>query len=96
MKNLLPAIATAALFAAPQLATADAPDPMVMTYEVFEESVPHIDLATCPAEMAGDDRFCRAVVNHDAFHVFAFLYEDGSPAVAYRAYPAEGVEEILK
>ena len=90
------AILTAALLAAPQLATAaDTADPMVMTYEVFEESVPHIDLATCPGEMAGDDRFCRAVVNHDAFHVFAFLYDQGSPAVAYRAYPAEGVEDIL-
>ncbi|WP_296763602.1 hypothetical protein [Sediminimonas sp.] len=95
MKHLTGAL-TAALLVAPHLAAADTTDPLVMTYEVFEESVPHIDLATCPGEMAGDDWFCRAVTHNDAFHVFAFLYEDGSPAVAYRAYSVEGLTGILK
>jgi len=86
----------AALLAAPQLAAAEGATPMPLTYEVFEAAIPHIDLETCPSEMAGDDRFCRAVVHNDAFHVFAFLYDADSPAVAHRAYSTEALNAILK
>ncbi|MDR9485381.1 MAG: hypothetical protein RI566_09420 [Sediminimonas sp.] len=89
------AIALAALLAAPQFVSAEATTPMPLTYEVFEEAIPHIDLETCPSEIAGDDRFCRAVVHHDAINVFAFLYDADSPAVAYRSYPADGLNAIL-
>jgi len=95
MKPVTPLLA-AALVAAPQLASAESPAPMRLTYEVFEQAIPHVDLETCPSEIAGDDRFCRAVVHHDAFHVFAFLYDADSPAVAYRSYSTEALNTILK
>ncbi len=89
------AITLAALLAAPHLAAAETTAPMPLTYEVFEEAIPHIDLETCPSEIAGDDRFCRAVVHNDAINVFVFLYDADSPAVAFRSYPADGLNAIL-
>jgi hypothetical protein len=68
--------------------------PAVLTYALFEETVPHVDLAACPAEFDADDVFCRGVLTHADMHVFVFAYEGDSPFVAARVYPAEGLEAL--
>ena len=39
--------------------------------------------------------FCRAVLSHADMHVFVFSYDEGSPFVASRRYPAEGLEALF-
>lgn len=92
--------AATTLTIAPTITLADAA-PLALSYEIFEASVPHIDLAACPeglevAGVAADDLFCRATVHEDGFHVFVFTYSGDSPAIAFRSYPVEGVETLLK
>lgn len=70
--------------------------PCVMTYEQFEFAVPHIDMETCPAAQAGDDRFCRAVANSDALHVFAFAPEGAQCLVSVVAYDEDTYAISLK
>ncbi len=96
-----PLLATALVALSLTPALADAPASMPLTYEVFEVSVPHIDLAACPPDMdlagaAADAVFCRATVNADAFHVYVFALDGDSPAIAYRSYPVDGVETLMK
>ncbi len=51
------------------------------TYEVFEYTVEHADLDTCPGEhAANEDVFCRLTLASDAAHVFVFSY-DGDQAL---------------
>ena len=47
-----------------------------MTYEQFEFAVPHIDLESCPSDLAADGRFCRAGTATDMVHIFAFEEAD--------------------
>ena len=49
------------------------------TYAQFEASVNHVDLETCPAQVAATGVFCRATVLHDSVHVYVFE-EDGDMA----------------
>lgn len=63
-------------------AAADCP----ITYPEFERTVPHIDLEACPADLAADDRFCRAVTGEDALHVFVFTYEGEQCLAALETY----------
>jgi len=83
--------ALGASFAA-SLALADAKkaEPLTLTYEIFEVAFPHADLAECPAEMAAEDRFCRATLHSEEVHVFAFAYEGEQPLLSYAAYPFAG------
>ena len=55
---------------------AQAQAPCPMTYEFFEFAVPHLDLESCPKDLARKGAFCRASVGHDGAHVFVFA-EDG-------------------
>lgn len=57
-----------------------------LTYKVFEESVPHIDLEVCPKSLEKDKRFCRLTMSNDALHVFAFSTEGEQPLVAFKSY----------
>ena len=50
---------------------ADAGDAQSLTYEMFEAAVPHIDLESCPTDLAQQDTFCRASIHHEEIHVFA-------------------------
>lgn len=63
--------ATFMLFAAPLSLHAEGR----FTCADFEASVSHIDLETCPADLARDDHFCRVSFNNDALHVFVFSDE---------------------
>jgi hypothetical protein len=60
---------TIVTLAGPALAqTADCPFP----YPVFEFAVPHIDLDTCPVQVAAEGAFCRGSIANDSLHVFVF------------------------
>ncbi|QJD15816.1 hypothetical protein [Paracoccus sanguinis] len=66
------------------------PVPMaVMTYEVFEATVDHADLAECPKALAREGRFCRVVLHGDALHVFAFSEDLDQPLQAVMEYPLD-------
>jgi len=60
-----------------------------MTYEVFEASVPHADLSTCPPGYSSDDYFCRVTIAQDAANVFIFKYDGDMPIVEVRSYPLD-------
>lgn len=89
MKITLPLLA---LLASPALAA----DPLPFTYEMFEASVLHADLAECPPELAGDNLFCRATLYMDALHVFVFLDEGDQPMVDFLSYDAAQLHSLLK
>ena len=57
--------------------------------------MPHIDLEACPEAMAAENVFCRATLNHDEIHVFAFLDEGETPLVGVEHFPAEGLSDLL-
>jgi hypothetical protein len=67
-----------------------------LTYKVFEESVPHIDLDTCPKSLANDKRFCRLTMSNDALHVFVFSTEGEQPLVAFKSYTQSQFDIRLK
>ncbi len=93
MHRSLTAIGAAAiaLLSAPAMAAQAQP----LTYEMFEAAVPHLDLETCPAALAAENSFCRATLNHEEFHVFAFSHDGDQPMLGMRTYPAEGVGALL-
>ena len=70
--------------------------PHVLTYAEFEESVPHFDLADCPAVMAAPQVFCRVSFNGDAVHVFVFSEDGNQPMVGFRSFDEEGYSLDLK
>jgi hypothetical protein len=86
------ALATLALSAAPALA---GDPPLPLTYEAFEASVPHINLADCPAALAAEGRFCRLTLAQDQLSIFAFSEEGDQPMVAVKSWPADGLTAIL-
>lgn len=57
-----------------------------MTYEVFEHSIGHVDLATCPDGFDNDKVFCRLTVADERAHVFAFAFEGNQLLQAVRSY----------
>jgi hypothetical protein len=71
----------------------DAPAPL--TYAVFEATLPHLDLAECPAALSGENRFCRLALGHDALWVFAFSTDGDNPMVGVESVDPEGIEALL-
>ena len=91
MRPILTSFA-ALLFALPALADEDgltSPAALPFTYEMFEASVPHTDLAVCPLDLMAEGRFCRVALFNDAFHVFIFTEEGDQPLVGFHSYDAE-------
>ncbi len=70
-------------------AAAEDPQPLPLTYEMFEAGVTHIDMAVCPESLAAPDRFCRLTVLNDQINVFAFTTEADSPLVGFQSWPAD-------
>ncbi|MRX50275.1 hypothetical protein GI374_07405 [Paracoccus sp. S-4012] len=91
-------ITTALLLAAtPALAQTDAAAPLPMTYEIFEGTVLHADLAECPAVMeAGEGVFCRLAVAGENVAVFVFSEAGDQPLVGMRNWPADALMPLLK
>ena len=81
----------AALLAPLSLAAQEAEGPAAMpfTYEMFEASVPHVDIAVCPVDLAAEGRFCRVALFNDAFNIFVFSEEGEQPLVGFHSYDAE-------
>ena len=86
---------SAAGVAAPiNMAPAHAAHPVpiaVMTYDVFEATVDHADLAECPKALAREGRFCRVVLHADALHVFAFSEDLDQPLQAVMDFPMDEI-----
>jgi hypothetical protein len=77
--------------AIPFAARAEGPEgtiviPGALTYEVFETTVEHADLAECPAGFDGGKVFCRLTLASDGAHVFAFALDGDQPLVAVKSY----------
>lgn len=62
-----------------------------MTYMTFEASVNHADLPECPKALAQEGRFCRAVLNGDSLHVFAFSEDGDQPLQAVLEVPMDQI-----
>ena len=60
------------------------------TYELFEESVAHVDLETCPDGFDDETQFCRLTLAEEQANVFVFTLEGTQPLVAIRSYPLTG------
>lgn len=65
---------------------------MIMSYEVFENTVPHADLEACPDEFADQAVFCRLTIAHDRLNVIVFSEEDDQPMVAVRQVDLDKTE----
>jgi len=70
------ALTATSAFASGDRKSARSPDgsDCTVSYALFENAVPHVDLEACPASMGlGDeDVFCRASVANDMVTVYAF------------------------
>lgn len=85
-----------ALIFAPAVALASGPGDTIhegvadvtggLSYAVFEASVEHAVLTTCPPEFDGGTYFCRLTIAADAAHVFVFAYEGEQLLRAVKTY----------
>lgn len=62
----------------------------VLSYEVFEASITHADMETCPVEFDSDAVFCRLTLANDGAHVFVFSYDGEQPLLAVKHYELDG------
>ena len=60
-----------------------------MTYSVFEQAVPHVDIANCPAEFDPETVFCRMTLVNDGAHVFVFGLDGDQTLLAVKSYGLE-------
>ena len=71
--------------------TAKTPETVILdtsgfTYELFEYTVEHADLATCPEGFDPDEMFCRLTLAADMAHVFVFSLDGDQPLVAVQSH----------
>ena len=91
MSRLLPALILATL-----PSTVLAEPPFVLSYDQFEMTLEHADLAVCPEPLAAPDRFCRLTIANDELHVFAFAdTAEGQPLVAVQSWSTDLLEGLL-
>ncbi|THD82974.1 hypothetical protein E7811_12570 [Aliigemmobacter aestuarii] len=86
------ALALIASLAAPAYAD---PTPLPLSYEMFEASVPHVDMALCPADLAQERTFCRMSVHAEQINVFAFSEEGDQPMVGFRSWSVDLMAGLL-
>jgi len=67
-----------------------------MSYETYEFSTGHIDLAQCPTDLAGENRFCRASVAGDQLHVAVFAQDGDQCLVTVKSYDEEQFDIVIK
>ena len=72
------------------------PEAVLLTYDQFEAAVPHVDLESCPSDLVHPATFCRATLNHDEIHVFAFSEDGESPMTGFASYSADTLGTLLK
>lgn len=61
-----------------------------LTYPVFESTIEHADLATCPEGFDDEEVFCRLTLASDRAHVFVFTYAGEQPLVAVQSHDLTG------
>lgn len=74
----------------------NAETPLPMTYEVFEATVPHVDLAECPAVLAAEGHFCRLGLASEQLTVFVFAEDGDQVLTGVRSWPADVVLSQLR
>ncbi|MFK7837763.1 MAG: hypothetical protein AB8B60_16260 [Sulfitobacter sp.] len=89
----IPISAALLLLGTPLMATP--PDPVPLTYDVFEAAIPHVDLETCPATLPQENTFCRATLAHEEVHVFVFSEEGASPLIGFGSFDATRLPDLL-
>jgi hypothetical protein len=57
-----------------------------MSYEIFEQAIPHVDLPACPKDMAKPGAFCRLMTTNGAAHVFMFEEKGKKCLLAAKSY----------
>ena len=82
LKPLLIAFGLTALAATP----ATAQTQCALTYAIFEEAIPHLDLQECPKDLARAGAFCRVTTANDSVHVFVFDEKDKQCLLAVKSY----------
>lgn len=92
MKRVLLAAGALCLAGLPALADGEG----VLTYELFETAIGHVNLSECPGDLAGEGRFCRMTMHNDAFHVFAFTEEGEQPLVGIRTWYEDEIDLAFK
>lgn len=93
--KLIPAVFALAADSSIALAADDgstAVEGMIMSYEVFEDTVPHADLATCPEEFVDQAVFCRLTMAHDQLNVIVFSEDGDQPMIAVRQVDLDKTE----
>ena len=60
------------------------------TYDVFEQSVDHVDLENCPAEFDPDTVFCRMTLASEMANIFVFSFDGEQPLLAVKSYELGG------
>jgi len=58
----------------------------VLSYEVFEATIGHVDLIDCPVAFDGDANFCRMTLANEQAHVFVFSHDGNQPLLAVKSY----------
>jgi hypothetical protein len=86
----------AALVAIAFASQTQAQTPCAMTYETFEFAVPHLDLESCPKDLARKGAFCRASAANDAVHVFVFSEEGDRCLLSARSYQVGQYQFAIK
>ena len=61
----------------------------VLTYEVFEFSVDHVDLENCPAGLDPEAVFCRMTLAAEQANVWIFDQTGDQPLLAVKHYPLD-------
>ncbi|WP_333683675.1 hypothetical protein [Pontibaca methylaminivorans] len=66
-----------------------------ISYELFEDVVPHIDLEQCPDGYAGQDVFCRLTLAHDQLNLVVFSAEGEQPMIATEKVDLDKTELVF-
>lgn len=82
MRNIL--TGAALLIAAAGASAAQEAEGLVMTYDVFEAAVPHIDTPECPDEITAEKVFCRLTMASEQLHLVVFSEEGDMPLLEVR------------
>lgn len=67
-----------------------------MSYDMFEMTVPHLDLDTCPGDLAQAGTFCRAAMALHGLAVFQFGEDGDRCLVAVTRFEEDEVELIVQ
>lgn len=92
MTNTLTIAAALLLSAAGIAAAQDAPKGKIMTYDVFEATVPHIDTPDCPKVVAREKVFCRLTLASEQLHLIVFSEEGDMPLLEVRPVDLNSTE----